>query len=214
MPSHYGPNFSLISIPEMGADNAFEEAVKGVDSIAHIASAVVFKTNPQNVIPLMIKSVVSMLEAAKKEPSVKSVIYTSSQAATTMDVTSKLHITADTWNEECRAKWTLPPSQDLKRMLMNYCSSKTDAEKASWKWIKDNVVRGESCLREGDEELNWLIEDGQQTIFIYIRKGISADMQRDLISCDGIQYNLQQDNLLPYGSRKSYSVDSPNPYHR
>ncbi|KAF2262695.1 hypothetical protein CC78DRAFT_582281 [Lojkania enalia] len=58
------------------------------------------------------------------------------------------------------------------------------------------VVRGESCLREGDEELNCLIEGGQQAIFMYIRKGVSVDIQRDLILCDGIRYNLQPNNLL------------------
>jgi uncharacterized protein YbjT (DUF2867 family) len=33
MLSHYGPNFSLVCVPDLAADGAYNEAIKGVDGV-------------------------------------------------------------------------------------------------------------------------------------------------------------------------------------
>ncbi|KAF2262127.1 hypothetical protein CC78DRAFT_582863 [Lojkania enalia] len=68
------------------------------------------------------------------------------------------------------------------------------------------VVRGESCLREEDEELNWLIEDGQRAIFMYMKRGISADIQRD-IRCD-IDRDIVRRYLIQLGRLAENPHDS------
>lgn len=42
MLKHFGPNLELVEVPDLGAPNAFDEAVKGVDGVAHLASSVNF----------------------------------------------------------------------------------------------------------------------------------------------------------------------------
>ncbi|KAF2123122.1 NAD dependent epimerase/dehydratase family protein [Lophiotrema nucula] len=142
MLKHYGPNFSLASVPEMGIEGAFDEVVKGVDGIAHIASAVVFKPDPKEVIPPMITSAVGILKSAAKEPRVKSVVYTSSQAASvpipTMYQAEPYELKEWTYYEDSKEAWTLPQSSEFPRMLLNYAASKLEAEQASWAWVKEN----------------------------------------------------------------------------
>ncbi len=141
MLSHYGPNFSLAQVPDMGADGAMDEAVKDVDGIAHIAFSLreSFQPDPQCVIPRAIRCAISLLESAAKEKSVKSVIYTSSQAAlVTTEPGKPYHISSDLWNEESKAAWTLPVTQDLHRARMNYMCAKTEAEQQSFKWVQEH----------------------------------------------------------------------------
>jgi hypothetical protein len=50
MLSHYGSNFSLTSVPELSKKVAYDDAVKGVDGIAHVASTVTFIPDPEPVV--------------------------------------------------------------------------------------------------------------------------------------------------------------------
>jgi nucleoside-diphosphate-sugar epimerase len=141
MPSHYGPNFSLIEVPNMGLPGAMDEAVKDCDGIAHIASPTseAYNPDPQTVIPNGIRCALELLEAASREPSVKSVVYTSSQAAAVMLVPGKkYHITPESWNEESKAAWTMPVTTDYRRMIFNYMCAKTEAEQQSFAWVKEH----------------------------------------------------------------------------
>ncbi|KAF2185903.1 NAD(P)-binding protein [Zopfia rhizophila CBS 207.26] len=140
MLSHYGPNFSLIEVPEMSADNAFDKAVEGVDGIAHIASMVEFNPDPHAIIPGAIKSAVTILEAAAKEPKVKSVVYTSSQAACVMLEPGKPYaITPGSWNDaSLKLAWEPSEEQTFGRGIINYMAAKTGAEQASFKWVDEH----------------------------------------------------------------------------
>ena len=142
MQSHYGPNFSLISVAEMSLPGAFDEAVKGVDGVAHIASNIKWVADPKDYIPELLQSAVGLLESAAKEPSVKSVVYTSSQAACIelSDLASgkPYHLTPWTYNQGCKAAWTLPPSEDLPRKLLNYMCGKVEADQGCFRWVKEN----------------------------------------------------------------------------
>lgn len=139
MLSHYGPNLSLVAVPEMSVPGAFDDAVRGVDGIAHVASRVFFDPDPHKAIPPVIQSAIGLLEAATKEPSVKCVVYTSSSGACMTPIPGKkYHIDSSTYNEGSKAAWTLPMSQDMPRMMLNYLCSKTEAEQACFKWVKEN----------------------------------------------------------------------------
>jgi nucleoside-diphosphate-sugar epimerase len=139
MLEHFGKNFELVQIEEMGVKGAFDEAVKGVDGIAHLASSTNFRPDPNEVIPGMVQSAIGVLEAASKEPNVKSVVYTSSQgAAVHLEPNVPYHITTASFNETSKVAWTLPPSSDFPRMILNYLCAKTESEQACAKWVEDN----------------------------------------------------------------------------
>ncbi|KAJ4376109.1 hypothetical protein N0V83_001390 [Neocucurbitaria cava] len=141
MLSHYGPNFSMVEVPDLGADGALDEVVKGVDGIAHIASPTgdSYQPDPQATIPHGIRCALSLLESAAKEPSVKSVVYTSSQAAAVAQKPGEpYHITSSSWNEDAKIAWTLPITQDFRRALLNYMCAKTEAEQQGFKWVQDH----------------------------------------------------------------------------
>lgn len=141
MLSHFGPKFELFQVPDLGASGALDEAVKGVDGIAHVASPVTesYQPDPQVVIPNGIRCAISLLESAAKEPSVKSVVYTSSQAACILfKPGERYHITADSWNEESKKAWTEPIEPSWRRSILNYMAAKTEAEQHSFKWVKEH----------------------------------------------------------------------------
>ncbi|KAF2029220.1 NAD(P)-binding protein [Setomelanomma holmii] len=139
--SHYGSNFSLIEIPNMSAPGAFAEAVKDASGITHIAAPLQegYHPDPNVVLPKALRCALELLEAAANEPSVKSVIYTSSQAAA---ITPKpgvsYHITADTWNEESKSAWTAPVEPNFARGTLNYMCSKTETEQKCFKWVEEH----------------------------------------------------------------------------
>ncbi|KAL6823578.1 NAD(P)-binding protein [Trichoderma camerunense] len=87
MTEYFGPKFELIEVPDLNAPDAFDKAIEGVDGVAHIAMDM--DMNPQNhaIIENTIKSNLQLLKAAAKEPSVKSVVITSSLAACALPTT-------------------------------------------------------------------------------------------------------------------------------
>lgn len=92
-------NLEIVEVPDMIADDAYTEAVKGVSGIVHLASIVTFSANPDEVIPPTVKGTLNVLEAASTEPKVKSVVYTSSSTAALSPVSNeKIIVTRDTWN--------------------------------------------------------------------------------------------------------------------
>ncbi|KAL6787219.1 NAD(P)-binding protein [Trichoderma sp. SZMC 28012] len=87
MKEYFGPKFELIEVPDLNAPDAFDKAIEGVDGVAHIAMDM--DINPQNhaIVENTIKSNLQLLKAAAKEPSVKSVVITSSLAACALPTT-------------------------------------------------------------------------------------------------------------------------------
>ncbi|OHE93330.1 hypothetical protein CORC01_11398 [Colletotrichum orchidophilum] len=129
----------LVHVPDLGAQHAFDEAIKGVSAIAHIASILTFSDNAQEVIPPVVSSVISILNAAAREPSVKSIVYTSSIAAA-VDLSPGItaHAGPDAWNEEAvKAAWA-PPPHAPNHWHMVYQASKVEAEKALWAFVEKN----------------------------------------------------------------------------
>jgi nucleoside-diphosphate-sugar epimerase len=44
-------DFELVSVPDLGARNAFDDSVKGMSAIIHVASITSFSPDPNEVIP-------------------------------------------------------------------------------------------------------------------------------------------------------------------
>ncbi|KAM0258914.1 hypothetical protein ACHAQJ_003570 [Trichoderma viride] len=70
-------DFEMALVPDLAVDHAFDDAMKGVSGVAHIASITTFDPDPNKVVPQTVAGAKSILEAAIKEPSVRAFVYTS-----------------------------------------------------------------------------------------------------------------------------------------
>jgi len=134
---HPGANIPIVAVADMAQAGAFDEAVKGVSGIAHVASVVSFDEDPNNVIPEVIAGVKSILISAATEPSVKSFVYTSSSTAAVKPVSNKrFTVDSNSWNEEDIEAAHKPPPYDGRAFTV-YSASKAEAEKAVWGFVKE-----------------------------------------------------------------------------
>ncbi|KAK1635456.1 hypothetical protein BDP81DRAFT_461708 [Colletotrichum phormii] len=132
-------DLELVHVPDLGAKHAFDEAIKGVSAIAHIASILSFSDDPEEVIPPVVDSIVSILKAAACEPSVQSIVYTSSiAAAVDLSPGKTTHAGPDAWNDEAVEIAWAPPPHAPDHWHMVYQASKVEAEKAMWAFVKKN----------------------------------------------------------------------------
>lgn len=162
--------FELVAVPDFTVDGAFDEAVKGVSAIAHVASVLTFDSNPNNVIPPTVAGVTSILVSALKEPSVKEVVFTSSLMASVFPVLGHEEtVDRNSWNElAVKAAWAPPPYDDDRSNFV-YAASKVAAEKALWKFVEEKKphytvnavvpsgVTGEPMHeKHADNHVNWV----------------------------------------------------------
>jgi len=130
--------FELVLVPDLAAKNAFDDAVKGMSAIAHVASVTNLAPDPNKVVPQTVAGATSILHAALKEPMVKAFVYTSSVNAATMFVPgNSTHVERDTWNKEVLKLAWAPPPYDPMRGMVVYAASKTEAEIAVWKFAAE-----------------------------------------------------------------------------
>jgi nucleoside-diphosphate-sugar epimerase len=109
-----------------------------VSGIAHVASNMSFNHDPNKVIPEVLAGITNMLSSAASSPSVKRFVYTSSSTAATKPYANKeFLITTDTWNDDdIRDAWASPPYEEERKWAV-YGASKTQAEKAVWKFVEE-----------------------------------------------------------------------------
>jgi nucleoside-diphosphate-sugar epimerase len=132
---------SFVVVPDLTTPNAYDEAVKGADYIIHIASPLVngeleLDTDGYHkyYVQPAVRGTLSILESAKKEPSVKRVIITSSVVAikTFMSLVSDPDLVTG-------ADDRVPDDNGPYMNHMHaYSASKIAALNASDKWIKEN----------------------------------------------------------------------------
>ncbi|CRK25923.1 Aldehyde reductase 2 like protein [Verticillium longisporum] len=135
----YGPgSFELMAVPDMSAQGAFYQAVKGVSAVVHTASIFTMDPNPHNVIPGTILGTVNALEAAAREPSVKRFVLTSSSTAALIPrPNNPVKVTTDTWNEEAVELAYRDPPYEPQRGLSVYAASKALSERETWKFMEE-----------------------------------------------------------------------------
>ncbi|KAH6913610.1 D-lactaldehyde dehydrogenase [Coprinopsis sp. MPI-PUGE-AT-0042] len=126
----YGDNLEIAVVPDITADGAFDEAVKGTNEIIHVASPVHTNvTDPYTdfIHPAM-NGTVSVLKSALKIPTLRRVVVTSSIAAVCTADTSKAH-TEDDWND---AAIKATEELGLGAGFNIYAAAKTHAEKGTF----------------------------------------------------------------------------------
>lgn len=123
--------FEVAIVDDMSHEGAFNEALKGVSGVAHVASNVTFNSDPNKVIPEVLAGVNGILKSATKEPSVKRFVYTSSStAATAPRPNQEFAIDTSSWNDaDIKAAHQPPPYQDDRKWAV-YGASKTEGEQA------------------------------------------------------------------------------------
>ncbi|KAB8290034.1 hypothetical protein EYC80_010360 [Monilinia laxa] len=127
-----------IVVPNMADDGAFDEAVKGVSGIAHVASNMSFSPNPNEVIPECLAGVNGLLKSAASESSVKRFVITSSSMAVTRPKPNKeYYIDENTWNEDDIKAAHAPPPYEPSRAWAVYGASKAEVERAVWRFVKE-----------------------------------------------------------------------------
>lgn len=132
-------SYELVTVPDLSAAGAFDEAVKGVSAVAHIASVLDFDPNPNNVVPQTAAGVTSVLESASKESSVTRFVFTSSIVAAIFPTADQDGVVdRNSWNEfAVKEAWDPPPYEPSRAMLV-YAASKVAAEQALWKYVDEN----------------------------------------------------------------------------
>ncbi|KAL7928310.1 hypothetical protein V8C35DRAFT_285374 [Trichoderma chlorosporum] len=138
--SQYASLLSFAIVPDITTPGAFDEAVKGVDGVIHVASP--FKANIQDnekdlLVPA-IEGTVQVLESTYKHaPQVKRIVITASFASI-VDL-SKGFRDGYVYDEKDfnPATYNEAKSKDTD-FGFAYCASKVLAEKAAWKFVEEN----------------------------------------------------------------------------
>lgn len=136
--SKHGDKFSFVIVEDVGKEDAFDEAIKGIDAVAHTASP--FHTHadePKELIEPAVDGTIGVLKSiAKNGQSVKRVVVTSSIAAIIEPKDKPYVFTEADWNDadpkkvEEKGRDAEGPSK--------YSASKTLAEHAAWDFLKEN----------------------------------------------------------------------------
>lgn len=74
MSLQYGPNFKLIQVQDINGEHAFDDALKDVDGIAHMAMDMTLDPNDLAIINAATKTLINLLEAASKHPTVRGLV--------------------------------------------------------------------------------------------------------------------------------------------
>ena len=171
---HGKGQLEVVDVPDMVDEHAYDEAVKGVSGIIHLASVLTFSDVAEEVIPPSVKGTLNILKAATLEPKVKSLVVTSSSTAALTPVPNEEKtITQDSWNEA-----VLERIRNGERNTYEiYAASKTEAERALWKAVKEtnppfqvatvlpNANFGHRVRAEGNSTGDWLHDayEGKET---------------------------------------------------
>ncbi|KAL2276370.1 hypothetical protein FJTKL_00963 [Diaporthe vaccinii] len=139
---HNHPNYSTAVVSDFShPSDEIDAAVKGVDSIIHVASDTSFSEDADQVVSSVVAGTENFLRAAAKEPKVKRFTLTSSSTAALLAKPGVEGIvaTADTWNDEAveaaKVKGTsIGPNWYA---YIVYAASKTQGERALWNFMKN-----------------------------------------------------------------------------
>jgi len=126
--------FSVVEVPDITVDGAFDEAVKGVTGIAHMASPVSLAfTDPEPVLHAALNGTITILNSALKAgPQLKTVVVASSIAAVKTNHPAPYTLSEKDWNNFAESEVERLGKETPGPFI--YAASKTAAEKAFWKF--------------------------------------------------------------------------------
>ncbi|KAJ5531745.1 hypothetical protein N7527_005138 [Penicillium freii] len=112
----------------------------GVSGVAHVASDVTFSSNPEEVVPWVLRATDNLLEAASRHRDIRRVVMTSSAVAVLFPEPNKegIVVREDSWNDEAIKQAYNPDAPEQMKGLFVYAASKTEGEKAAWRWMEKN----------------------------------------------------------------------------
>ncbi|KAI0487769.1 hypothetical protein F4859DRAFT_269286 [Xylaria cf. heliscus] len=134
----YGPGrFELLEVSNFGVPGAWDLAVKGVAGVASVAGqAGLDLSDVDAALDLEVSSVTGLLEAAKDEPSVKSVVFTSSAwAAWTPDPSKKVTLHEWSYNDEAISAMRSNASRE-ERGIVPFMAFRSLLEQRIWQWVR------------------------------------------------------------------------------
>ena len=132
---HPSAAFEAVLVPEVTAPAAWDEVVKAVDGIIHVAADMSFGADPNEIITPMVKGVRNLLQSVAncKEPSVKRVVFTSTnRAVVNASSWKEFTIDASMWNELAIENAWRPAPYEENRGWDVYAALKTQCEQAIW----------------------------------------------------------------------------------
>ncbi|TFY58422.1 hypothetical protein EVG20_g8159 [Dentipellis fragilis] len=137
----FGDRFELIVVPDITAEGAFDEAVKGVDLVEHTASPFHFNVKtPDDLIIPAVQGTTSILNSILKHgQGVKRVVLTASTACVQKPGQTPPN---GKWDE---SSWNEPAVREVEEKgaaaspVAAYQASKTLAEKAAWAFVKQHA---------------------------------------------------------------------------
>lgn len=138
------PNYTTAVVPDFAqATPEIDAAVRGADSVIHVASDLSFSSDADKVIGATVAGTENFLRAAAREPTVKRFTLTSSSTAALLarPGVEGIVVTKDTWDDEAVAV-----ARDPRRKgesigpnvypFIVYAASKTEGERAMWDFVK------------------------------------------------------------------------------
>jgi len=132
----------LVAVPDLSVDGAYDEAIKGVAAILHIAYVTRIVPDPNEVITPTVAGIRSIMNSAVQESSVKEIVFTSSALAAsslTQDIDNGI-VDRKSWNDTAlEAAWA-PPPYGISHAMANYPASKVAAEKEVWRFVEENKL--------------------------------------------------------------------------
>ncbi len=135
---HGAGRFTLHEIPDVAAPGVWDEAVRGVSGIAHVLGALdlwVEDADKKAAEELVWQT--GMLEAARREGGVKSVVFTSSAwAAWTPDAGKRVALTGESWNDEAVELARDKTVERAQKGFAGFMAFKTLVEKGVWEWVR------------------------------------------------------------------------------
>ena len=132
-------SFELSLVPDLAAPGAYDESVKGMSGVIHVATIATWAADPNEVIPQTVRGALNALESAAKEAQVTRFVYTSTAGSATMLVPNvKFHVDPSSWNDAVAALAWAPPPYEPSRGVVVYMQSKVEAEKAVWTFAEKN----------------------------------------------------------------------------
>ncbi|KAF8270657.1 NAD-P-binding protein [Lactarius quietus] len=132
----YGERLELVVVEDITKDGAFDEAVKGVDAIAHTASPFHYNaTEPNELIVPAVRGTTTILNSALKHGTgVKRIVLTSSLAAIREVDPRPRNYDETNWNNAAVA--AVETKGSAAGPIMIYLASKTLAERAAWAFVE------------------------------------------------------------------------------
>jgi nucleoside-diphosphate-sugar epimerase len=132
----------FVIVDDLSSEEQWTNALEDVDGVLHGALALTSFSDPK-LVDIAIEVTLSLLRAAKKFPSIKRVVLTSSRATVSMPgILYDRVFSAEDWNDEALKIF----ENDPQAVWYSYPVAKMQAERAAWDFVKQEQVCLDNCI--------------------------------------------------------------------